>query len=188
MIKTCAKEARISQGDIFRNVEHIESIVEKDGELSISKIVFPYVMVLTQDCDLEQDHFNRVGREGNIPKTQDKHLLTILVAPIYNLKHFLEGMHLSELGITMRSDINWKKSEGKFIQKNEVPRYHFLEFGDDADIVDSIIDFKHYFSVNTEYLRSQQEEKYVISVEELFREQISHRFSFYLSRIGLPEV
>ena len=61
---------RISQGDVFRDVECIEYVVEKRGVLEVSKIVFPLVVVLTQDCDLEQDARYR-GRQEKPPSNHD---------------------------------------------------------------------------------------------------------------------
>jgi hypothetical protein len=48
------KKPRVSQGDIIRNVEYIEHVSEKSGQLEISKIVFPLVVVLTQDWSYSQ--------------------------------------------------------------------------------------------------------------------------------------
>ncbi len=47
-----SKKSRIFQGDIYKDVEFIEYAIEKDGVIEISKITFPFVVVLTQDCDL----------------------------------------------------------------------------------------------------------------------------------------
>ena len=49
------QQDRISQGDIYKDIEYIEYAFEKDGYIHISKIIFPLVIVLTQDCDLAQD-------------------------------------------------------------------------------------------------------------------------------------
>jgi hypothetical protein len=38
---------RASQGDIFRDIECIEYVVERRGILEVRKIVFPFVVVLT---------------------------------------------------------------------------------------------------------------------------------------------
>ena len=40
------KQARISQGDIFRDIDFIEYVSEKSGIIEVSKIVFPLVIVL----------------------------------------------------------------------------------------------------------------------------------------------
>lgn len=87
------KKKRICQGDIFKDIEFTEYLLEKEGIIEISKILFPYVVVLTQDCDLEQDYKYRWGDPK--PKSQDKYLLSVLVAPLYNIEHVYRGEHLS---------------------------------------------------------------------------------------------
>lgn len=178
------REVRVCQGDIFKDVEMIEYAVEKSGKLEISKIVFPLVVVLTQDCDLSQDHRFRWSRPSG--KTQDKWLISVLVAPIYNVEHVYEGEHLSELNMSMEK-INRRKSPGTYLVNNERPRYHFLSFPSTQPIVDSVVDFKHYFSVNVKYLRKLRKENFVCRLGPLYRENVSQRFAAYLSRIGLPE-
>lgn len=177
------KISRVSQGDIIRGVEHIEYVAEKNGKIEISKIKFPLVVVLTQDCDLEQDYKFRWSRYN--AKTDDKLLLSVLVAPIYNAEHVYTGEQLTELGLKMQ-EINRKKTPGKTLRNNETPRFHFLEFGDDIPIVPSIVDFKHYFSVNIVYLKKLKSTKFVCQLSELYREDICQRFSSFMARIGLP--
>ena len=179
------KDTRVCHGDILKNVELIEYAIEKDGNLEISKILFPLVLVLTQDCDLQQDFTNR---NKTNPQNHDKHLISVIVAPIYNVEHIYNGEHLSELGLKMQ-EISRKsdKSDNKFLKNNQNPRYHFLAFDSSIPIVESVIDFKHYFTVNIKYLDTHKENNFVGKVSELYREQISHRFASFLSRIGLPD-
>lgn len=174
---------RISQGDIFKNVEFIEYAVEKEGIIELSKIIFPHVIVLTQDCDLEQDFKFRWGRPKK--KTQDKYLLSVIVAPLYNADHVFSGSHLEDLDIAMEP-INKTRSPGEFLMKNERPRYHYLEFPPDIPIAPSIIDFKHYFTVNINYLKKIKVDHFVCQVSDIFREDVSQRFASFLARIGLP--
>ena len=121
----------------------------------------------------------------------DKYLLSAIVAPLYNLDHVVEGTHLENLKQPMEPIQKTKK--GSFTTRynnlihNEIQRYHFLEFPDDFSIHNSVIDFKHYFTVNLEYLMFQKKDNFVCSISELYREQITVRFSNYLSRIGLSE-
>jgi len=176
-------EERITQGDVFRNVEFIEYILEENGEIEVSKILFPYVVVLTQDCDLAQDYKFRWSEEEI--KSHDKWLLSVLVAPLYNLEQVYEGSHLSELDMKMVT-ISRKRTPGKNLVQNETARYHSIEFPKDVPIVSSVVDFKHYFSVNVNQLKRQKSEKFVCQISELYRENLSHRFSSYMSRIGLP--
>ncbi|MGO9379430.1 MAG: hypothetical protein ACLP29_12900 [Dissulfurispiraceae bacterium] len=158
-------------------------MTEKSGTIIISKILFPLVIVLTQDCDLEQDFKFRWSKQPH--DTQDKYLLSVLVAPLYNVEHVYQGEHLSSIDMKMQM-INKKKSQGINLRHNEIPRYHYVEFPKEIPIVASVIDFKHYFSVNVEYLKKIKKTNYVCSVAQLFREDVSQRFASYLSRIGLP--
>jgi hypothetical protein len=177
---------RLCQGDILSNVELIEyANIDENGIVNISKISFPFAIVLTQDCDLEQD-FNNRNTEKNT--NQDKHILSVIVAPLYNIEHIYNGEHLSELDFKMQI-INSRpaKSENRLLRQNQNPRYHYLQFDNVIPIVNSVIDFKHYFTVNNEGLKKHKQSNFICKVEELFREQISLRFSNYLSRIGLPD-
>lgn len=178
--------ARICQGDIFRDVEYIEYASEKAGVIEVSKIVFPLIIVLTQDCDLEQDYKFRWSDKRKTVKTQDKWLISVLVAPIYNAEHLFLGEHLLDLNMRMEP-INRKRSPGTMLMNNERPRYHYLDFPKSIPLVPSIIDFKHYFSVNVQYLKSIKKTNFVCTISDLYREDISQRFASFLARIGLPD-
>jgi len=174
-----ARRTRISQGDVFRDVECIEHAIEKRGIVEVSKIVFPLIIVLTQDCDLEQDWNNR-GKA-----VQSTKLLSVLVAPLYNAEHVFLGEHLDDIGIKAEP-INKKKSPGTMLMKNERPRYHYIDFPTEIPVVPSVADFKHYFSVHVSYLEQVRKQNFVCRLSELFREDVSQRFAAYLGRIGLP--
>ncbi len=176
-------QSRISQGDIYKDIEFIEYVVEKKGDLEVSKIVFPLVVILTQDCDLEQDYKVRWSRDK--PNSQDKMLLSVLVAPLYNAEHVYQGEHLGDLGMQMQTIVK-NRTHGRFLRQNEIPRYHYLEFPPNINIVPSVIDFKHYFSVNSKYIKKIKSKQFVCSIPPLHREEISQRFAYFLSRIGLP--
>jgi hypothetical protein len=153
--------------------------VEKRGVIEVSKVVFPLVIVLTQDCDLEQDYKNR--EKG----AQSTKLLSVLVAPLYNAEHVFNGEHLVDIGIKTEP-INRKRSPGTMLMKNERPRYHYIDFPPGIPLVPSVADFKHYFSVHVAYLEEVRRKNFVCRLSDLFREDISQRFAAYLGRIGLP--
>lgn len=177
------RKPRLAQGDILRDVDHVEHVHERYGIIEISKVVFPLSIVLTQDCDLAQDYKFRCSKEKTA--NQDKYLLSVILAPIYNLEHVYTGDHLSALGMKM-NPIGRKGSPGNNLRNNETPRYHYVEFPEDIRVVPSVIDFKHYFTANVIYLKKHKRDNFVCQISELYREDISHRFSSYLSRIGLP--
>jgi hypothetical protein len=80
------------------------------------------------------------------------------------------------------------KTKQKLLLDNQLPRYHYLAFPADSDIPNSVIDFKHYFTVNADFLIRARQSQPVWKVAELHREAISHRFASFLSRIGLPDI
>lgn len=177
------KAARVTQGDIVKNLEYIEYVSEKDGNIEVSKIEYPLAIVLTQDCDLSQDYKFRWSKINT--QNEDKWLMSVIVAPLYNAEHVYNGNHLEGLGMNM-TPITRKKTHGQNLRNNETPRYHYLDFGAESSIPPSVIDFKHYFSVNVAYLKKHKSQNFVCQVAELYREDISNRFASYLSRIGLP--
>jgi hypothetical protein len=178
-------DSRIHQCDIFRNVPFYESYSEKNGLFELSVLEFPFAIILTQECDLEQNSKERaayIQKDVSIIK-HDKFLVSLLCAPLYNAEHLFSGEHLSLLNISSEK----KNSDHRnYIKTNREPRYHFIEFEDSSELVPSIIDFKHYFSLSLQYLENNMHNR-LCSIRPIYREAISQRFSNYLSRIGLPE-
>ena len=76
----------INQCDIYRDIEFIEYVKEDGDSIEVSKIVFPLAIVLTQACDLQQDHNARKKIEVENKGNQDKFLISVIVAPIYNFE------------------------------------------------------------------------------------------------------
>ncbi len=177
----------INQCDIFKNIEFIEYVKEVDSVIEVSKIIFPKVIVLTQACDLLQDHNARKRNESDELANQDKFLISVIVAPLYNFEDFRLGEHLSQIGLNMQNMGRRSKSKCGNIIQNEDKRYHYLNFDKNVPITECVIDFKHYFTVNINYLDSVYKEQYICSIDSLYRELISQRFSNFLSRIGLPD-
>ncbi len=177
----------INQCDLFKNVEFLEFVQEDGDVITVSKIVFPLAIVLTQACDLQQDYNARKRNFELNTGNQDKFLISVIVAPVYNFEDLRLGNHLEQLGLTMQVMGSRTKSPCECIIKNENKRYHYLSFPDDIEIVDSVIDFKHYFTVTVNYLNKIYNEQYICSIDSLYREQISQRFSNFLARIGLPD-
>lgn len=182
------KTGIIQQSDIFKDVEYIEYAIEGNDGIEVSKIHFPYVVVLTQACDLEQDFNAKKRIEVDGKGDQDKFLISVIVAPMYNFNDFLSGEHLAQLGMKMQLfSANRKKSDTKNIISNENKRYHYLKFESHVPLVESVVDFKHYFTVSINYLNSIYKTNYVCSIDSLYRELLVQRYASFLSRIGLPD-
>lgn len=179
-------DGQIHQGDVFREIDYIEHANIIEGHVDISIIRYPYVIVLSQECDLTQD-FEERKNSADKPQNNDKLLHGIIVIPMYNYEHFREGKHYTNLGYSMSMDYqNQNKTPSKMLKQNNNPRYHYLDFDSSIPIVDSVVDFKHFFTIDISSLYQSMENKYVCSLDALYRERLSQRFANYLSRIGLP--
>lgn len=107
-----------------------------------------------------------------------------MVLPLYNELHLIEGTHLEDIHIKTQK-VSESKSEVSKLKQNKLDRYHYIIFDDNISIPNSIIDFKHCFSVSLTLLEDNIDNR-IGSIEELYREHISQRFCSFLSRIGLP--
>jgi hypothetical protein len=170
---------RVCQGDILSDFVYPEWVSREDKKIKIKHRIIPYLIILTQDCDLEGDHNNRI----NDKDTQDKYLQSILVCPAYYAEKLRNGTHLEQLELKMEYQ-NSKK--WKTITNNDNPRYHYLIECKEYQIPELTIDFKHYYSIPRDILYKEIKHHYAGSLNELFRESLSQRFAYYLSRIGLP--
>ena len=177
---------RILQGDILKDVD----IPIFNGELNIIKS--DYNVIISQDCDLNQDfnskekYLSHNIKNGNDSSLNNKMSPSILLCPAYPAELLRDGNHLSFLGISMTKISPPKKTPWKNIVKNETPRYHYLEESTEFNIPELVLDFKRHYSLSRDYLYSIYCECYYISLNELYREDLSNRFHHYHSRIGLP--
>lgn len=176
---------RILQGDILNNVK----IPIYDGQLKI--IESGHLVILTQDCDLNQDYNSHedileIDANKDISSFYNKMLPSILLCPAYPADQLREGIHLQFLDMPMSKISKPSRTPWKNILKNETPRYHFLEQCDAFGISDMVLDFKRHYSLSRDYLYSIYNQCYCISLNELYREDLSNRFYNYHSRIGLP--
>lgn len=193
MINNEKNNNRLSQGDIYKNITYIEKVNSVDNYLEIQQIVFPNVVVLTQDCDIQQ-HLS------DVDKSKSCQLFSVIVAPLYNIAHFVHGEHLSNLKIEGESFISSKtkgkellntgiyvNSKGISLINNEIPRYHVLDFSNEnTELPICVVDFKHYFSISADFLEKEKDNDFICTLNPLYRELLTQRFSNYLSRIGLP--
>ena len=173
---------KISQGDIFQRFNYIRWVELTDGNMDIDEIEIPFFVVLTQSCDLDEDFKDR-GKPKE--EKRDKYIQSILVCPAYIADLLRHGKHLEKFDLIME---NYDSKRWNIIKKNNNARYHFLEKNEELKLPDLVIDFKQYYTVPTYILYKIHKNHYVGSLKPLFRENLSHRFAFYLSRIGLPDI
>lgn len=175
---------RISQGDILRDISFV-IIGEGDVEIELS---YQYVVVLSQDCDLKEGNTLVSGELGceDSCKLFNQFLHSVLFVPAFPAELLRSGEHLKSLYQIKAQRLN--SSLWKPITKNQNPRYHFLPSDVDYQIPELAMDFKAYYTLPFKYFLSMHKKHYLATVNELFRERLSQRFTNYLNRIGLPEL
>ncbi|MCK4521179.1 MAG: hypothetical protein KAU20_01305 [Nanoarchaeota archaeon] len=173
---------QISQGDIFQNFEYVRWAKLVNGDLEVDSIKIPFFIVLTQSCDLEQDFEDRNKLKS---EKRDKYIQSILVCPAYIAESLRYGNHLKKFDLIMES---YNSKTWPNIRENNNPRYHFLGKNNELKLPTLVIDFKQYYTIPTHIFYEIYKKHYLGALKPLFREDLSHRFAFYLSRIGLPMV
>lgn len=194
---------KIFQGDILRDINVVVGYDENHKKFK--SFIMPYIVILSQDCDLNQDYnsyqkFVKFSSDFNLLKLDesscskdekdsilsmyDKLLPSILICPAFPAEQLREGTHLKSYNNYILPKINSKK--WNTVKNNETPRYHYLKNYQKYQIPELVIDFKRYYTLSTSYLYSVFQKGYVGSLNELYRERVSQRFVNYLSRIGLP--
>ena len=170
---------RISQCDIFKDIVVIESFTTSGNRLTTREINFPFVICLNQECDLVNDYNEHNKKEGN--RLKDSALLHLAIAPLFIVDQFRLGEHWGEIFCSDRTN-----SEAiKKIKQNQTERYHYINFPPEDKFPEMVIDFKHFFTISRDILYGQISKR-VCSLAPVYREKISQRFSYYVSRIGLP--
>ena len=164
---------RFCQGDILQNV----GVFSFNDEGAAIEITLLNCVVINQECDLEHDYNARASTNGN----QDKYLPNILLLPAYLSEQFRAGTHRGNIVCH-----NWSSNQWKSIENNNNPRFHFISENNALQIPNLVIDFKHCFSIERNYLQKKIPSVYLASLAEIFRENVSQRYCSFLGRIGLP--
>jgi hypothetical protein len=107
-----------------------------------------------------------------------------LILPAYLAEKLRLGTHRGE-DITGQT---WSSDQFKQIKQNNNGRFHFIKASTDYQVPELIVDFKHIYSINRNLLYKEVQKSYLATLGELFREDLSHRYSHFLSRVGLPEI
>ena len=181
------KEERVCQGDIFRDLVYDYRVYKDEtGALASDRITLSYVIVLSQDCDLDSDYRNRT-QKAEEQDTQDKFLHSILICRAFLAEELRQGVHLEGPGFGLKME-SYNNKRWAIIQDNKNERYHYLTADLNMQIPNLAIDFKHYLTIPRSELYDSRRKHYVATINELHREALSQRFAYYVSRIGLPKI
>lgn len=115
---------RLCQGDILKDVTIYEEAVESADGLEVQAIEVSYVVIVSQDCDLEQDHNNRANASAD---KQDKFIDCLLGLKAFPAELLREGKHLESDDATDNRICERQNSKAwSLIKSNQHARYHYL--------------------------------------------------------------
>lgn len=185
----CKKEDPVQQGDIFENVKYNYIESEDNDTVKVIQYEFPYAIVVSQGCDVISMSEMASTKKGKVTKFMP----SILMCPIYDVTMAKQGNHVNkafdELGIMKIQDQLFTSEERKIFQKDWHYRYHALEVecSNGKGFKDSIIDFKHYFTVPMGYLLKSLDQR-LFRLDDIYAEQITLKFATFLSRVAMPDL
>ena len=178
----------ISQGAIYKNVKYNYIESESDNDVKVIEYEFPLAVIVSQACDvisMEQLLISGTGKAI-------KFMPSVLMCPIYDKQTAKNGEHIQEafntFKTTIQKDVLFNSNEYKIAEKNWHYRYHPFKASVNGKTVieDTVIDFKHYFTVPMSYLIINRKDR-ILQLEDLFAEQITLKFASYLTRVPIPE-
>ena len=171
----------LRQGDILRDVKVFAATKYDDDERPVGELrTYLYSIVMTQDCDLEQDFKARFPEEKS-EESPDKLLLGILLCGVYDENALKAGMHRERAK-------KFSGKEWKPVTQNNDPRYQFLGYVPQLNKT-VVADFKDFFLVPCELLYNEMQERKIARLAQMetpYKEHTLQRFAWYLMRIGLP--
>lgn len=170
---------QLRQGEILSGVSEVRVDVSglREQQNRAISVNHPFAIVVSQDCDCEQDYKYRLGEDS-----KDKEVPNILLCQIVTAEE-LRGSN------SINSTI-WGQVK---INKNE--RYHFLQKAGVEDDLAGVglpemgIDFKRVFTVPTDELYFRIENAQVVRRCRLTSPYLEHfatRFGYFLHRVALP--
>lgn len=170
----------LRQGEILSNVIQfcLNMDALKRGEYIADPIIHPLAIVLTQDCDCEQDFKSR--RENKSGMTP-----AILFCEIDAAEEVAGSGNKSGINSSIRGRIKINKDERYHFFENAVPEVDGLGEG----LPELICDFKRYFTIPTDEIYHRinaQETKRRCRLASPYLEHLAVRFGYFSQRVALP--
>lgn len=181
-----APNTQLRQGEIITGLIQYQLVLDSVGqpELTIDEKIHPYAIILSQDCDLEQDF--RIRNSDPATQRETDKVSNVLFCEVVTAENMRGVANVT--GITTEI---WK-----LIRQNKNDRYHFLEQvaaaqdATGAGLPELGLNFKRYFTIPTAEVYRQLE----INIAQRrcrlispYLEHLSDRYGNYLTRIALPE-
>ena len=82
----------------------------------------------------------------------------------------------------------WKSEQWKRIKSNQLNRFHYIALNSEFQIPELIGAYsKHVYTISIDVAYKKKNSLYLASFCELYRDNLSQRYTNYLSRIGFPQ-
>jgi len=182
-IYACSEECALRQGEMITGLVQVRLTINTVGadkeEVQWLEEAHPFAVVLSQDCDLNQDWKARQSVIDD-PKVAQRQLPAVFFAQVHEAAELKGHVGGSDL---------WKR-----VKQNKDERFHFLEAvspNNDA-MTDGLpelgIDFKRYFTIPTDevYKRIEKGAHRRCRLVSPYLEHLSTRFCYYQFRVALP--
>lgn len=175
------EQGALRQGEIISNLHSYKVDIATMGtdEVSFTINDYPFAIIVSQDCDLDWDYKARQNLTSQ--KKLIPNVLFCEISAAVDIRH----------ATGINSNI-WEK-----IKVNKDERYQFLQKVDTnsdslaENLPEFAIDFKRYFTVPTDELYYQIEQRRTAKrrcrLLSPYVEHLSNRFYYFQSRIALPE-
>jgi hypothetical protein len=191
---------RLHQGEILGGLVLVRQVLGSIGtqDVEINEVTVPLAVLLTQDCELEQDATAR-ALEAQASANPD-----LLIDADVQKKHSsapkykVDSVVFCELVPTanLKASAAQQKELWKRVTQNLDPRFHCLEEvpleGDSRGegLPSMGCDFKRFFTVPTDEVYKRMELEQIVRrcyLSTPYAEHLLQRFCNFLARIPLPE-
>ena len=173
----------LQQGEIISNLSELRLQIPKETSINAIRepkfdpIVHPYVIVISQGCDLEWNHKARSGQASG-----QKLLTHVLLCGLFPREE-------------IRDESKRRSEEFGRIKGQQNERYHYLSAAPVNDTEDSlpelIADFKNTFSLPIEFVYWLISSGQVVREGKLlspYLEDFVHRLYSFLGRVATPVI
>lgn len=172
----------LESGLILRDVELPEYRRDAEGQVLHSPTGFDWLVVVSQDCDLERDRDDRKKKREDVGFTKESNLLRIVfVCPAFPDERVLSGNYVPGAR-------RWSSRDLALLKRDGDARYHRLR-PLEAKFGNLLLDFKLVTGAHPTYLDSwisAHPESAIATLEPPFRDRLIQRFVGYLGRIPEP--
>jgi hypothetical protein len=177
------KDCSLRQGEILTGVVQYkpvaDELLQQTQELSFEAVLHPYVIVVTQDCDLDWDYKNRNSQDIQLSKSLNS-IILCEIGTAQEIRDTADNMNTKEWGLVK----NHRHERFYFFEK--IPAENEIE---KEGLPELTADFKRVFGMDSNTLYHQIEigmiKRRTVLVSP-YLEHFSRRYYCFHGRVALP--